>query len=141
MRRIYCCMRRGRAAIGRTGRLARSWGLEIRWWARVALGGIALGCGVLFVALAPGATAGAAGRAAPAFSAHGSAEQVYVTGLAPRARMSLLDPSGRAVATKRADGLGGLLFRNVKPGGGYRVRPTAGGPKSGPLRVFSTRPA
>jgi len=40
-----------------------------------------------------------------------------------------------------ADSLGGLLFRHVKPGGGYRVRPAGGGPASGPLRVLSRRPA
>jgi predicted acyl esterase len=55
--------------------------------------------------------------------------------------MTLVDRKGRKVAAKRADGLGGLLFRNVKPGGGYRVRLAGGGGKSGPLRVFSTRPA
>jgi predicted acyl esterase len=55
--------------------------------------------------------------------------------------MSLLSPSGRKIATKRADGQGGLLFRNVKPGSGYRVRATAGGAKSGALTVLSTRSA
>ena len=108
---------------------------------RLGLGCVASACGVLALLLGLGANAGAANAAAPGFSAHGSAEQVYVTGLAPRARTSLLDRTGRTVATKRADGLGGLLFRNVEPGGGYRVRLTGGGAKSGPLRVFSTRPA
>jgi hypothetical protein len=55
--------------------------------------------------------------------------------------MTLLDRSGHAVDTKRADGLGGLLFRHVRPGSGYRVRKAGGGGKSGPLRVLSTRPA
>ena len=77
----------------------------------------------------------------PAFKAHGSAEQVYVTGLAAKARMKLLDRGGWTVATKRADQQGGLLFRNVKPGKGYRVELAGGGAKSGPLNVFSTRPA
>jgi uncharacterized protein len=75
------------------------------------------------------------------FSAQGSVEQVYVTGLAPDAQMSLLNRSGRSVATQRADALGGLLFRNVRPGTGYRVRATQGGEQSGPLTVLSTRPA
>src|SRR5256714_6641628 len=81
------------------------------------------------------------GAAEASFHAHGSAEQVYVTGLQPHARMSLLDSAGHTVATKRADGLGGLLFRNVKPGNGYRVRPAGGGATSGKLTVLSTRPA
>jgi uncharacterized protein len=83
----------------------------------------------------------AAPDAAGAFSAHGSAEQVYVTGLGSGQRMALVNAHGRTVASKRADALGGLLFRNVRPGGGYRVRSTTGGASSGPLTVFSDRPA
>jgi uncharacterized protein len=87
------------------------------------------------------ALAGSAGAAEPPFSAHGSARQVYVTGLGPGARMALLDAAGHRVATKRADAQGGLLFRNVRPGTGYRVRPAGGGAASGALTVLSTRPA
>jgi uncharacterized protein len=79
--------------------------------------------------------------AAPTFTARGSVEQVYVTGLAAGARMSLLNSAGQTVATRQASSLGGLLFRNVPPGTGYRVRPAAGGEASGPLTVLSTRPA
>jgi predicted acyl esterase len=74
-----------------------------------------------------------------AFDAHGSVEQVYVTGLAPGAQTSLLERHGRTVATRRADAQGGLLFRNVTAGAGYRVR--AGGTTSDPLTVLSARPA
>jgi len=87
------------------------------------------------------ALATAAGTADAAFKAHGSVEQVYVTGLAARAQASLLDSGGGKVATKRADGLGGLLFRNVKPGKGYRVRLSQGGATSGALTVLSKRSA
>ena len=82
-----------------------------------------------------------AGAAEVQFSAHGSVEQVYVTGLEDGARMSLLDASGKAVRTKRANELGGLLFRRVKPGEGYRVRAAGGGPKSKPLTVLTTKSA
>jgi uncharacterized protein len=82
-----------------------------------------------------------AGAAEASFSAHGSVEQVYVTHLGSGAQMSLLNPAGGTIATKRADAEGGLLFRNVPPGTGYRVRLAAGGATSGPLRVLSTRPA
>src|SRR3954463_10755982 len=78
--------------------------------------------------------------AAAAFDAHGSVRQVYVTGVAPKARMALLEPSGRRARTKRADGLGGVLFRNVKPGRGYRVRPARRGAASPALTVLSARP-
>src|SRR5437870_3954821 len=80
--------------------------------------------GVLAVLLTTAAAAGAAPAPQPTFSAHGSVEQVYVTGLAPSAQMSLLNSGGQAVATQQADSLGGLLFRNVAPGSGYRVRPS-----------------
>src|SRR5947209_14783343 len=84
---------------------------------------------------APGVAAGAG------FSAHGSVGQVYVTGLRSHQRMVLANQHGRRIATKRADSLGGLLFRNVRPGRGYRVRLLPHGLKSGPLRVFTTRSA
>jgi predicted acyl esterase len=94
------------------------------------------------LALMPAVSVAAGGRsAAPAFSAHGSARQVYVTGLRPGSRMSLLNRAGRVVTTKRADSLGGLLFRGVRPGVGYRVRLTSGATQSGPLTVLSTRAA
>ncbi len=75
------------------------------------------------------------------FSAHGSVEQVYATGVDAGAQMSLLDSAGTTIATRQANSLGGLLFRDVPPGSGYRVRPTAGGAESGPLTVLSTQPA
>ena len=76
-----------------------------------------------------------------AFDAHGSAKQVYATGLAPGAQAALLKPGGRTVKTKRADGLGGLIFRKVKPGAGYRVRVDGSGEQSEPLTVLSKRSA
>ncbi len=47
--------------------------------------------------------------------------QVYVTGLAPSAQMSLITASGQTLFTQSADSLGGLLFRDVPSGKGYRV--------------------
>ncbi len=92
---------------------------------------------VLAVAFPAGAPARGARAAKTSFSAHGSAEQVYVTGLQPHARMSLISPGGAVIATERADSLGGLLFRGVKPGSGYRVRLDPNGAESGPLTVHS----
>src|SRR6267378_897775 len=74
---------------------------------------------------------------ASAFSAQGSAQQVYVTGLAANAQMSLLNSSGGTVQTQNADSLGGLLFRNVAPGAGYQVRLTSTGEASGAITVHS----
>src|SRR3954468_9316400 len=95
---------------------------------------------VAVVVLAFGFATGAA-VAEASFSAHGSVEQVYVTGTDPGARMTLLDPAGHKVATRRATAEGGVLFRDVKPAGGYRVRPAAGGAASPSLRVLTKRSA
>src|SRR5687768_13307685 len=85
--------------------------------------------------------ASSAAAAEPSFSARGSAEQVYATGLPPGAQASLLDPAGQVVATRNANDLGGLLFRNVTPGDGYRVRLMANNETSGPLTVLTTQAA
>ncbi len=87
-----------------------------------------------------GAALAAEAEATPTFEAHGSVEQVYATGLEPGAAMKLTR-KGHAVGTGEANPEGGLLFRKVKPGNGYRVKPAAGGEASEPLKVLSTRPA
>jgi uncharacterized protein len=96
----------------------------------------ALACGLAMLAFG-GSSALAA---APSFTARGSAEQVDVTGLGSAQRASLLSPRGRTLQTVAADSLGGIVFRNVRPGTGYRVRPRPGGPTSGPLTVLSNAP-
>jgi predicted acyl esterase len=87
------------------------------------------------------ASAARAAGSTPTFTARGSAEQVYVTGLAPYARISLLRRGGRTLTTQRADSLGGLLFRTVPPGSGYRVRLYPHGAKSGPITVHANAAA
>jgi hypothetical protein len=95
-------------------------------------------CAFAVSAVATLALAGAqSALAAPSFTASGSSEQVYVTGLASGQRMALINRKGRTVATQGADSLGGLLFRNVKPGSGYRVRVSPRGAQSGPITVHS----
>jgi hypothetical protein len=66
----------------------------------------------------------------PSFDAVGSAEQVYVTGLAPDAQASLISSQGKTLYTQTADSLGGLLFSNVPPGRGYQVLLTSNGEES-----------
>jgi predicted acyl esterase len=78
---------------------------------------------------------------ASAFSANGSVEQVYVTGLAPGAQMSLLRSGGETVSTQNADSQGGLLFRNVAPEEGYRVRLISNDEESGPITVHTNASA
>jgi uncharacterized protein len=77
-----------------------------------------------------------AAASASAFNAQGSAEQVYATGLAPNAQATLLK-KGAPVATQNADSLGGLLFREVKPGKGYEVSVASTGETSQPITVHS----
>src|SRR4051794_35613997 len=101
------------------------------WGVRLSVGAAVLAC----------MSIAGAGVAEAAFDAHGSARQVYATGLGSKASVTLIDKHGRKVATKRADAEGGVLFRNVKPGSSYRLRLANGGAKSGPLTVLSTRPA
>jgi predicted acyl esterase len=86
---------------------------------------------------AAGAGAASARAATTSFSANGSAEQVYVTGLAPNAQMSLINSGGKTLYTQDADSLGGLLFRDVPPGTGYRVRLASNGSESGPITVHT----
>jgi len=83
-----------------------------------------------------GAISGAG--AAVTFVARGSAEQAYATGVADHARVSLLNANGTAVRVARADGQGGILFRDVKPAKGYRI--ASGDHRSGPLQVYTDRP-
>jgi predicted acyl esterase len=82
-----------------------------------------------------------AAAAEPSFTARGSVEQVYATHLPPGAQVSLLDPASQVITTRNANELGGVLFRNVTPGDGYRVRLDARNETSGPLTVLTTQSA
>ena len=95
----------------------------------------------VWVALGSAVLALAAPAAASAYTARGSVEQVYVRGLAPGVQTSLLNSAGKTIATRASSSLGGIVFRNVPAGSGYRVRPASGGATSGPLTVLSTQPA
>jgi predicted acyl esterase len=72
--------------------------------------------------------------AAASFSARGSVEQVYVTGLPDGATVTLHQSGGAEIASQTANSLGGSLFREVPAGTGYTVR--AGGEESDPITVL-----
>ena len=74
---------------------------------------------------------------AASFDARGSVEQVYATGLAPGAGVTLLDRDGEVVETRTVNAEGGTVFREVEPGDGYVVR--SGGESSVPLTVLTKR--
>jgi uncharacterized protein len=82
-----------------------------------------------------------AAASASAFSAHGSVEQVYATGLPSGAQVSLLGKKGETVAAQTADSLGGVLFRNVAPKGRYQVRLDSTSEESGPIKVYTQKAA
>ena len=84
-------------------------------------------------------TAPDASAADPPFTAVGSARQVYATGLAPSEPVALVDNTGTVVATENANPLGGILFRDVPPASGYRVRRVSDGVQSAKITVHSER--
>src|SRR3954452_20071161 len=59
---------------------------------------------------------------ASGFTARGSVEQVYVIGASPGAKLKLVDRKGHVDDSQNAGSLGGIVFRDVKPGRGYRVK-------------------
>jgi predicted acyl esterase len=84
---------------------------------------------VVAAVLAIAVTSGAQAQAKVV--ARGSAEQVQVTGARPHAKVVLKSQHGRTVRAQRAGRLGGVVFRDVRPGT-YRVGATK-------VKVFSTR--
>ncbi|HEX3690717.1 MAG TPA: CocE/NonD family hydrolase [Solirubrobacteraceae bacterium] len=83
--------------------------------------------------------AAAAQAKSSALVAHGSVQQVYAVGLTPHAKVALLDQRGHTVATQKAGRLGGIVFRSVTAGHGYRLR--AGTRRSRPVTVMPDRSA
>src|SRR5262249_23618067 len=64
--------------------------------------------------------------AASALTVHGSVQQVYVVAAHAHQRIALLNRRGHVVQSRRAGSLGGVVYRGIKPGPGYRVRPAGG---------------
>jgi uncharacterized protein len=96
--------------------------------------------------------AGASTVAAPAatasatFSAHGSIDEAYVLGATKGEHLMLVNKQGDQVGSGTADRFGSLIFRTIKPGGGYEVRSAHGSTVDGThafsvLSTTSTPPA
>jgi predicted acyl esterase len=71
----------------------------------------------------------------------GSVQSVDAVDATPDARYSLIDRHGRVVATQAAGSLGGIVYRNVRPGRGYQVRLATGGSASAQVVVLPDRSA
>ncbi|HET7311451.1 MAG TPA: CocE/NonD family hydrolase [Mycobacteriales bacterium] len=97
--------------------------------------------GALIAALFTGLAAGAATATASPFVAAGSARQVYATGLHAGSTVILTNGKGETVAKRKVNYLGGVLFRDVKPGTGYHVKQLPSGPRSKALTVHNDNPA
>jgi uncharacterized protein len=102
--------------------------------AKQLMGGLIAAALVTLMALP--STAGAA-----SLSAHGSVQQVYVVGARAGERLTLFNGRGRAVAAQPAGALGGVVFRRVPPGSGYRVAAGATVPRTPTLTVLRDRSA
>src|SRR5437763_2616604 len=124
---LACVRAGGRRVVSRAGQ-GRRWVAGSALRRRAPIGVISTVV-AFAVWLVPAASASAA------FSAQGSVNQVYATGLPASAEAALLNKSGATVHTQNADAQGGLLFRNVKPADGYRVRLISTGETSGSVTV------
>jgi predicted acyl esterase len=76
--------------------------------------------------------------AANSLAVHGSVNQVYVTGAQPGTSLRLVR-KGKVVSKKPVGTLGGVVFRRISTGKGYRVR-AADGSLSRRIAVMSERP-
>jgi predicted acyl esterase len=94
---------------------------------------MAVGAALLLIAIpATGASA------ANSLSVHGSVNQVYVTGAQPGTSLRLVR-KGKVVSRKPVGSLGGVVFRRIATGKGYKVR-AADGSLSRKIAVMSARP-
>ena len=108
---------------------------------RAALVGAMLIAAFAGVPAVASASPPASATAAEQLAAGGSVQQLYVTGARPGERVALVNRRGATVSVLPAGSLGGLIFRGVKPGSGYRVRPAAGGAASRAVTVLPYRSA
>ncbi len=112
-------------------------GKKFMWGRPFAVALLLVVLGVSVIALHPETAA----AIPPTFSAHGSARQVYATGFAAGTNVALVAADSSVVATRQANAQGGVLFRDVTPGSGYRVKDTDANTISDPLTVYTEAPA
>jgi hypothetical protein len=116
-------------APGGDGHIVRNYGAPLRISLIVAL--------IAGLLVAAGTAASGSRASAHSLTVRGSARQVDVTGVAPHARTALLNHAHHRVATKKADSLGGVVYYDIKPASGYRVKVLPHGPESKPVTVHS----
>ena len=109
---------------------------------RIASASLALRIRLTLVLVALLAAAAPAAAQA-ALKARGSIEQAYVLGAKKGQRLQLLDAAAGVVGAGKADRFGSKIFRELRPGGGYRRQARAARPAGlqGPARRATTRRA
>jgi predicted acyl esterase len=76
------------------------------------------------------------------FGGHGGIDEAYVVGAPPGRHLTVTNGSGSTVGSGVVDRLGGLIVRNLAPGGGYRfVESGSGGGVGAPFSVLSVHSA
>ena len=100
---------------------------------------VTLSLGFVPADASPPLAAGSAATPDAGLEVRGSAHQVSVTGVPKGQQVALLNKAGRQVAVRRANALGGVLFRKVEAGSGYRVKVLPDGGTAGPVTVHTNR--
>ncbi len=78
------------------------------------------------------------GRVSQNFDVRGTVEQVYIWNAEPESDFELLGENGELAARGTTDYLGSLVLRELPPGDGYRVQPSADtGDYTAPVTVMS----
>ncbi len=94
--------------------------------------------GIVAILLGGVAVLGCGDDSKPAFDVRASVAQLAVTHAPETAELEVIDASGTQVAHATTDNLGSLMFRDLAPGKGYKVRTTAAPIETvGPLEVMS----
>ncbi|MGH8997305.1 MAG: CocE/NonD family hydrolase, partial [Acidimicrobiales bacterium] len=107
-------------------------------WPRSVFVLVALSAAATLAAVPPAA----AGTARTPFTTHGGIDEAYVTGAPPHAHLKVLSGAGAVVGSGTVNGLGGLLVRNLGPGGGYRFETTGSKTEqTAPFSVLSAHSA
>jgi predicted acyl esterase len=90
-------------------------------WIGVALAALLVATGCVQVPIIRGPHVDVSHFGPAAFAAHGSVDQVWITGALPEQPLLLVDEESRLITRATADAQGSLIFRNVREGRGFRV--------------------
>ena len=90
-------------------------------WVVVAVAALLVATGCVVPPIVRGEHVDVSHFGAAPFTAHGSVDQVWLTGAQPGQRLLLIDEQDRLIQKGTADAQGSLIFREVREGSGFRV--------------------